>query len=140
NLAEGADEATLATIRSFVANINTGTLGVTGFLGLVVTRMLTLSSVEKSINRVWNAPITRPVFQRVATYWFFITLGPLAAAAALGFASSIGVGASKFAPPTLLLFPILIGAFFGMYKFIPHRKVHWQPALIAAFWTSLSWL
>jgi len=140
NLAEGADERTLETIRSFVTNIHAGTLGVTGFLGLIFTSMLMLSSIEKSINRVWKTHLKRSLFQRVVTYWFFITLGPIGAAAALGFTASIGGSAGRILPPAVLLFPILVGMFFGMYKFIPHRKVHWQPALIAAFWTSLSWL
>lgn len=140
NLAEGADAKTLETIRSFVGNIHAGTLGVSGFLGLLITSMTMLSSVEKSINRIWKTPMTRTWFQRVSTYWFFITLGPLAVSFAVGLATSLNLPMKSFLPSGLSLFPILVLVFFGMYKFIPHRKVDWKPALIASVWTSVSWL
>src|SRR4051812_16785951 len=39
NLAEGSDERTLNTLKDFVSNIHTGTLGISGFVGLVFTSM-----------------------------------------------------------------------------------------------------
>lgn len=144
NLAEGSDEKTLDTIRSFIGNIHAGALGIGGFLGLIVTSMATLSSIERSINRVWKIQTRRALFHRVATYWFFITLGPLALALLVGGATSLGVssasdGAAVAIPSGWLFVPILFGIFFGMYKWIPHRNVHVRPALVAAAATTLIW-
>lgn len=140
NLAEGSDEKTLETIRSFVSNIHAGTLGITGFIGLIITSMTMLASVEKSVNRVWKVPESRPLFQRIQTYWMFITLGPLALAVALGGATTLNVSVKQILPSGVVLFPILVCVFFGMYKYIPHRRVYWQPALIASLTTSITWL
>lgn len=140
NLAEGSDEKTLEMLRSFVSNIHAGTLGASGFIGLLITSMSMLNSVEKSFSRVWKSPVTRSVFQRIATYWFFITLGPIALSLTVGFATSSELPIASVLPSGLGIFFILLGVFYGMYKYIPSRVVHWRPALTASFVTSLSWL
>ncbi len=140
NLAEGADEKTLGFLRTFVSNIHAGTLGAGGFIGLLITTMSMLNSVEKTFSRIWKSPVTRSVFQRIATYWFFITLGPIALSLTIGFATSSNLPLASVLPGGFGLFLILLGIFFGMYKWIPSRSVHWRPALTAAFVTSFSWI
>lgn len=140
NLAEGSDEKTLTALRSFVSNIHAGTLGVSGFVALLITSMSMLNSVEKTFSRIWKAPITRSAFQRLATYWFFITLGPIALSLGVGFATSANLPIKSVLPSGVGLFLTLIAIFFGMYKYIPCRMVHWRSALIAAFFTSFSWI
>lgn len=140
NLAEGSDEKTLDTIKSFVGNIHTTSLGVGGLVGLLVTSMTMLASVEKSINKIWKTPMNRGVFQRMTIYWFFITLGPLALAVAIGAATSLDIPLSKVLPSGTPFFFILVGLFYGMYRYIPHRRVYWRAALVSAFGTSFFWL
>jgi membrane protein len=140
NLAEGSDEKTLEMLRSFVGNIHAGTLGAGGMLGLLLTSMSMLSSIEKSINKVWQVPIRKTLFQRVSAYWFFITLGPLALSMAIGTATALDVPMKKYLPSGLPFFAILIAIFYGMYKYVPHRRVHWKAAMVSAFLTSLSWV
>lgn len=141
NLAEGSDEQTLTALRQFIGNIHAGALGTTGLIGLILTCMSMLASIEKTINRIWKTKIQRSLFQRVASYWLFITLGPLGLSFAIGIASSSQtMSFTSFLPSGWILFPILVGVFFGMYRWIPHRIVHWRPALIAAAVTATSWI
>ncbi len=140
NLAEGSDEKTLELIRSFVDHIHAGALGVTGMVGLLITSFSMLASIEKVINRIWKTPMNRGIFQRISSYWFFITIGPLALSLAIGFASSLDMPLSQFLPSGFSFFIILIGIFFGIYRFVPHRKVSWKAALIGAVVTSIVWI
>ncbi len=140
NLAEGSDEKTLEMIRSFVGNIHAATLGIGGLIGLLFTSMSMLASVEKSINKIWKVPLSRGIFQRVTIYWFFITLGPLALAVAVGAATSLDLPLSRVLPTGTPFFFILVALFYGMYRYIPHRRVYWRSALISAIGTSVSWV
>lgn len=139
NLAEGSDQKTLETLRNFVGNIHARALGIGGFLGLIITSMSMLSSIEKSINRVWKAPMNRSWYQRITSYWFFITLGPLALSFAIGFATTLQSPITRFLPSGLGLMIILGFTFYGMYQWIPHRKVHPKAALFGALWSTIMW-
>jgi membrane protein len=95
-----------------------------------------LFSIEKAINRVWHAPMTRSLFQRVSSYWLFITLGPLAVAVAVGFMTTSQI-------PLSSLFPSGTGACLmtalglsAIYKFVPHTQVSKRCAMIAGVVTS----
>lgn len=140
NLAEGSDEKTLALIRSFIENIHAGALGVSGMVGLLITSMSMLASVEKSINRIWKTPMTRSLFHRISGYWFFITLGPIALSVAIGFATSLDLPLSRFLPSGVPFTFILLGIFYGVYRYVPHCKVSWKAAFIAALGTSVVWM
>jgi membrane protein len=140
NLAEGADEKTLTTIHSFIGNIHASTLGIGGLIALLLTSMSMLSSIEKTINRIWKTPMNRGIFQRVTIYWFFITLGPLALAVAIGAATSLDIPLSKVLPSGIPFFFILVGLFYGVYRYVPHRRVYWKSALGASIGTSLIWV
>ena len=104
NLAEGVSDQVVEVIRKFISNAHPSTVGISGLLGLIVTSMLALWSIEKAINRVWNAPMKRSWFARISSYWLFITIGPIALAVALGVASS-----GRF--PIAALFPSGTGIF-----------------------------
>jgi len=140
NLAEGADEQTLIMIRSFISKIHAGAVGMSGFVGLIVTSMMMLSSVEVTINRVWKIKNERSIYQRISSYWLIISLGPILGGLVVGFATSLGEPFSKVLPSSVVLFPILVSVFYMMYKLIPSCKVHWKAALISSLYTSLSWL
>jgi membrane protein len=139
NLAEGSDEKTLETVRSFIGNIHAGTLGLGGLIGLLFTSMSMLYSVETSINDVWGAKVRRRLFTRVTLYWFFITVGPLALSVIVGIATALDMPLSKVLPSGTPFLLISVGFFYAIYKYVPHRIVHWKAALIAAGVTTLTW-
>ncbi|MBC7691375.1 MAG: YihY family inner membrane protein [Methylotenera sp.] len=139
NLTEGASDDAITAVRNIIGNLHGGTLGVGGLIGLIVTSMSMLNSIEHAINRVWKAPLSRSLFHRISIYWFFITLGPVAISVAIGAATSTEFPISKFIPDAFGIFVITIFFFYGIYKYVPNRKVHWIPAATAAFVTSLLW-
>lgn len=143
NLAEGSGEQVMTYIRTFIGNIHAGTLGATGLIGLIVTCMSMLFSIEKSIHQIWKAPLTRPWFQRLAYYWLIITLGPLTMAFGVGFATSNAtlsdVPIAAYLPSGFGVLCLAILCFFLLYKWVPSRPVHFIPALISAILAAFSW-
>jgi membrane protein len=136
NLAEGVSDEVVEKLESFIANAHGSAIGLGGLIGLIFTSMSMLFSIEKAINRVWHAPMTRSLFQRVSSYWLFITLGPLALAVAVGFMTTSQI-------PLSSLFPSGTGAFLmtalglsAIYKFVPHTQVSKRCAMIAGVVTS----
>jgi membrane protein len=139
NLAEGSSEDVIQHIRRFIGNVHAGTIGAGGFIGLLVTSISLLFSIEKAINQIWKAPNTRSWFSRIASYWFFITLGPLALSIAVGFVTSEAMPLAKALPGGTGMFLLASGFFFWLFKAVPNRVVHWRPALISSLATSAGW-
>ena len=137
NLASDTGEQTIEVIRKAVGNIRAGALGSTGFIGLIVTCMSMLSRAEKSINMVWKTETQRPLFQRIASYWFFITLGPLAFSFVLALTTSKEMHWVKIFPEKGLTIVLTTAVFFMIYSWIPNCKVNWKSALISSLFTSL---
>jgi len=141
NLAEGSDE-TIAAIHGFISNVHTGAIGLSGFVGLVITSMCLFYSIETAINNIWRTPMRKGelwILRRIAYYWLFITMGPLALAVAAGAASSMNMPFGKVLPSGLGFFLATAAFFYAVFKLVPNKKVHWQAALIAAILTAAGW-
>jgi membrane protein len=136
NLAEGVSDQVTGTLQQFIDNVHTKTVGVGGLIGLIFTSMSMLSSIERVINRIWNVPIRRSLFQRLAGYWFFITLGPLALAVALGVAGSYNFEVSKMFPGGTGIFLVTAAVFTWIYKFVPDTKVSILYSTVAGLTTA----
>jgi membrane protein len=80
-------------IQSFIANIHSGALGLTGIVALLVVALGLLSTIEITFNDIWGVSRGRTWFSRVICYWTAITLGPLVVLLAMGLAVS-----SQFLP------------------------------------------
>jgi membrane protein len=132
NLAEGTGDEATAHIREFITNAHGSALGFWGLIGLIFTSMSMLSSVEKAINRIWNVPVSRSLFYRIASYWLFITLGPLAMAVAFGVATSTDIPLSHLFPSGTGMFLLTVAGLFAVYKWVPHCRVRPNFAGIAA--------
>ena len=138
NLAEGSEEIVIAQVHGFIKNVHTGAIGVGGCVGLIVTSMLLFYSIERAINKIWRVPTRRGglwVLRRVAYYWFFITMGPLALAVTVGFASSYSIPFSKILPGGLGFFLAASLFFFMVFMLVPNRDVHWQAGFVAGIMT-----
>ncbi len=139
NLAEGTSDEVVALLHKFIDNTHAAAIGVGGLVGLIFTTMSMLSNAEKAINQVWQTRITRGFLQRIATYWLFITLGPLALSIVIGFATSSSLPLMRFFPNGTGMFLISIGLFFCIYKWVPQAKVKSTYALISAVLTASCW-
>ena len=136
NLATGSGEAASEYLRRFIRNAHAGAIGATGFLGLFVTSMSLLYSIDKAINRIWRATENRSWFQRLSGYWFFITLGPMALAVAVGLVTSKELPISRVLPGKAGLLLLSAAILFWLFKVVPNRRVHWRPALATCLATA----
>ena len=139
NLAQSAGSEALETIKGFVSRIHGGAIGGLGFVFLIATCMSMLNRTEVSINHIWKSPIRRKFFERITSYWFFITVGPLAIAIAFGALASVKMEFGKLLPTGAGGFTIGVLFFYGLYKWFPNRHVYWLSALLGAVFTTLCW-
>ena len=139
NIAEGSSDEVIQLLRKFVENAHANALGLGGLLGLILTSMLMLSSVETAINKVWRTQISRSLFQRISAYWIFITLGPLALALILGAATSARIPLSNILPTGTGLFVVMALLFSAIYKWVPNCKVHTPYALVSGVLVAILW-
>jgi len=126
-------------LHEFIGNTHAGVVGVGGLVGLIFTCMSMLSSIEKAINHVWKVKVTRSYFQRISSYWLFITLGPIALSVAVGIATSEDFPITKLFPSGTGLYALVVLCFCLIYKWVPQTTVKWSYAWIAAAVTSFLW-
>lgn len=139
NLSQGTSEDVMLRLRGLINNVSVGTISAGGFIGLIFTSMSLMLSIENSFNRIWKVENHRTWFHRVASYWLFITLGPLALSVALGVATSTKFPLSKLFPNWSGAFALAACFLTLAYKFVPNTKVRTKYALISGFWTAVVW-
>ncbi|MCD6049364.1 MAG: ribonuclease BN-like protein [Verrucomicrobia bacterium] len=140
-------------INEFIANIHSGTLGITGTIALIGVAILLLSNIETTFNDIWGVAHGRNWVSRAVQYWAVITLGPLFMVLALGVTVS---GRFAFIRSKMQEWPIMSEMFFTLvplvvliiiftvfYQLIPNTKVKPSAALIGGLvggglWTANS--
>ncbi len=153
---EGEDARTMVAkrISEFIAKVNSGALGVTGTLALILVAVGLLSNIEKTLNDIWGVTRGRSWFTRLIQYWAAITLGPLLMVLAMGL--TIGGQLNAVQLKVQKIFPFLGDWFFGLvsffapfliltstfmliYMLMPNTKVNWKAALIGGLVGSVLW-
>jgi membrane protein len=149
----GQDETSqkvVEQIKSFIANVHSGALGLTGTIALVFVAIGLLSTIEATFNDIWGVTRGRNWFVRIIHYWAAITLGPLVIILAMGLAvgSQFQV-AQDFIEDTpiigrlifkLIPFFVLSGSFMLLYQLMPNTKVHWKAALVGGAVAGALWV
>ena len=132
------------TIHQYMTEFVGRTAGLTGAgtAFLIVTAILLMSSIEKSLNRIWRVRTQRQPVNRLVIYWAVLTLGPLLVGASLGLTSYFAA-LPLLAPEivrgllqemllkTAPFFVALIG-FALVFIVVPNRRVRWHHALVGA--------
>lgn len=139
NLAHGTGEEVAQALHGFIDNVHANAVGAGGFVGLIVTTMIMLSSAETAINHIWGATKSRSLFQRISTYWLFVTLGPLALAVAVGAATSSEMPLTRFLPGGAGKLLLSVGILFCIFQFVPNCRVNWRYSFISAALTGVFW-
>ena len=143
-----AREQTSATIRAFIENLNTGTLGITGTLALIFVAISLLATIEAAFNDIWGVERGRSWMTRIVHYWAAITFGPVLILATVLLLSAqfktvqnsaetlgwIGRFALKTAPLVLLS-----SAFMLFYQTMPNTKVQWRASMVGGVVGGLLW-
>ena len=126
-------------LDQFVANVNKMT--VVGAVGLIVTALLLMHSIDSALNAIWRSQKKRPLVFSFAVYWMILTLGPLLAGASLAISTWLlslkwvtVSGVTGLIDQTLRIFPLLFSwlAFWLLYSLVPTTRVPPRDALIGA--------
>ncbi len=118
------------------ANKATG-LTIFGVLGLGVTTLLCIATIDAALNRTFEVRTLRPLFRRFLLYWALLTLGPIVISlslAATSYVTSLGITGNHSFFTQYLYTPLQI-AIQGfvlalLYKYVPNCRVLWRDALI----------
>ena len=118
---------------------NAGNLTAIGILGLVVTALLLLVTIEDALNRIFRVVKPRPPMSRLMVYWTVVTLGPVLLAASLSISEKLmlanaaqtltGGGALIDMLSALFRFSMLVALFSLLYCAVPNRPVPVRDAI-----------
>lgn len=145
NFVPAAGDVIHEYITEFVSR--TADLTAAGTAFLIVAAILLMSSIEKSLNRIWRVRTQRRPTSRLVIYWAVLTLGPLLVGASLALTSYLAA-LPVLAPEivrgflqqimlkTAPFFVALIG-FTLVFIVVPNRRVRWHHALAGAVLSAL---
>jgi len=109
---------------------NAGNLTAIGILGLVVTAILLLVTIEDALNRIFRVNRPRAPMSRLLVYWTVVTLGPILLAASFSITAWALKGSdaeevSMFAEygGAAFRFAMLVALFSLLYSAVPNRKI-----------------
>jgi len=148
-----ADQITLAdkiieTLTRVESQLTVGRLGPLGVLLLIWTVITLLTTVERSLNRIFEAPKTRSLGRRVIAYWSAVTLGPVAIVAARFVGGNVAAAGKDYRILAWILnsfgwaWPLVVGVFLlaGLYVLLPNTSVRYRSALAGAIVAVPLWL
>ncbi len=112
-------------------------LTIFGILGLGVTTLLCIATIDSALNRTFQVRALRPLFRRFLLYWALLTLGPIVISlslAATSYVTSLGLTGNHTFFTQYLYTPLQI-AIQGfllalLYKYVPNCRVLWRDALV----------
>lgn len=116
-------------------------LSAIGFGFLIVTSLLLMRSIDRSINALWETPTQRKGIHKILAYWAMLTMAPILIAASLAASSYFAAlpivselsGVLTFGLPFILI----VLAFSALYAVVPFTQVKFYKALIAAAITAI---
>lgn len=137
------------TITGYVGQFARNAKGLTavGLIGLMVTSVLTMLTVEDALNAIWRVKQKRRFAQRVLVFWALLTCGPLLIGGSLSISSyliSISAGYVGNMPfgvgLAVSLTPVLLSAvaFAFLYTAVPNAYVEWRDAIAAGLIAALA--
>ncbi len=146
-LAIAESEEVANWLQSFVEQVNSGAIAGIGVLVLFYTATELLTNIEQAFNRVWNVPLRRPLYVRLAIYWCILTLAPPLVALSISISTNlinrtVSAWFGEGAAGALLTFtsPISVAlVFFVIYMMVPDTHVPWRDAASGAIVAAVCW-
>ncbi|HZP46537.1 MAG TPA: YihY/virulence factor BrkB family protein [Candidatus Binataceae bacterium] len=118
-------------LLGFVTNINASRLGVVGGASLLLTVVLTLGTIERAFNHIFNAPRGRTWIRKFTDYLSLVFTLPLLIAAAVSLRFQVHANLPDLAPLGWVLATIPLWAGFTfLYLIFPNTRVRWNCALL----------
>lgn len=136
NLVPDASSQLADTFDQFLGSVNKLTL--TGFSFLIITALMLMMRIEKTLNLVWRVPKARSLVNKITIYWAVLTLGPLALGAATALSAQpllevLPGGMDASALRNVGIFLLTWVAFGLMFLLVPNCKVPFSYAALGAF-------
>lgn len=139
----------VAKITGFIANIQTGTIGITGTIALVFVAIGLLRTIEATFNDIWGVTRGRGWVASIIQYWATVSLGPVVLVLVLGLTTGpLFKDTTRFLEHWpwlgsfvfhLLPFVVLSLAFGLFYQLIPNTRVQPQAALVGGIVGGTLW-
>ncbi len=140
-------------IFNYVDRTNFATLGAFGILGLVITAIAVLSSIEKAMNNIWNVRSGRALGRKIMDYLAFMILLPITINLAMATMATLQSPAllsrlqvilrvTWLGPLMLNMVPIvlIVATFSILYKFLPNTRVGVFPAMVGGLFGGIGWI
>lgn len=142
NLVPEASQSVMAALTSFVDNAGQAT-GV-GVIGLAVTSVMLLATINSAFTAIFRAERERPLGIRLLVYWAIVSLGPILFGASLSLSGAFDSEVLDFGGVDALevvgaVLPFLLQAFgFAvLYVIAPNRPVRWADAGVAGLFAAV---
>lgn len=136
NLVPTASDTIQNYLEQFIANTKKMTL--VGIIGLIVTSLLLINSINNALNRIWRTKRKRSFMYNLTMYWTILTLGPILVGSSVAVNSYIfslkwlSDAASGDVLLSTLPFIISIVGFWLLYSIIPTESIPFKEAVIGA--------
>ncbi|HOW69742.1 MAG TPA: YihY/virulence factor BrkB family protein [Phycisphaerae bacterium] len=136
-------------VENVEGKLTVGRLGPVGIVLLIYTATTLLTSMERSLNRIFSISRSRSLARRVPLYWSVMTLGPVLVVAASYLGQRTTKALEQVSGVSWLLAacghwvaPVAgyLLLFFGLYKLLPNADVSWRAALGGALFAVPVWL
>lgn len=143
-----AAEVIQRAVSQVEAKLTFGRLGPIGVALLIWAALTLVTTIERSLNRIFGAPRSRSLGRRVLLYWAAMTLGPIAlvladyaSGEAVAFFGRVG-GLSLILAAVGWVQPIVVGVavLTALYVWLPNTQVSKRAALGGAVLAFPAWL
>jgi membrane protein len=128
--------------------LTVGRIGPVGVIVLVWAAIALLATIERSLNRVFEAPRNRSWVRRILLYWSVLTLGPLLLTVVIYLGGRAGDAVETL--PVLWWFvqmlawigPVIVGVLLLslLYRLLPNTRVSYRGALVGSAAAIVLWL
>ncbi|HXD91504.1 MAG TPA: YhjD/YihY/BrkB family envelope integrity protein [Candidatus Binataceae bacterium] len=118
-------------LMNFVGNINANTLGAVGGASLLVTVVLTLGTIEKALNNIFNVARSRTWLRKFTDYLSLVFTLPLLLVGAAPIKNSLQTALPHLRIVGWIVATVPVWAGFTfLYLFFPNTRVRWDRAAI----------
>lgn len=145
NIVPEIGDAILEYLGQFMANA--GQMTIFGVIGLAVSAVLLIWTIEGSFAAIWRVNEPRSLVTRILSFWAVVSLTPLFAGASLSLSTTLwsvlqGAHLEELAYPLVgfggvLPFLLQMVGCTLLYMIIPNRHVRWMDALCGGIVGSL---
>lgn len=121
-------------------------LTAVGIAFLAVTALMMMLTIDRALNQIFRVGHSRPIAQRLLTYWAVLTLGPVLLGLSVSMTSwlvSASMGFARGLPlvgqALLLVVPVLLTAlaFTLLYLWVPNRRVRVRDAVVGGLFAAV---